>query len=305
MMHSVQDKSGRWYTRREGVVRGPYPAGQISRYILLGRIRESDELSQDQHSWRQVSDCQEMIPEVMKLPPTEENLERLMMARMREDERRPGDRRDQQPDPPESIKERRSGVERRHSEPDLFLRHRQLKQEILKSVARVRPEYKIPGLLAAGILLVLLLGFLTGSEQPDQMAPDCRAAAETGVNWDNCSFPGADIRHADLSGAMIRNAKLDGSQLAGVQFINARLDYSSLAITDLSGADLSNAVLVGASLQGADLRHARLYKTNLAYADLSGADLGGADLTGAVLDHAIWIDRKTCAPGSVGRCERQ
>jgi hypothetical protein len=39
-----------WYTRREGIVRGPFEPGHITRYILLGRIRLDDELSHVQ--WR-------------------------------------------------------------------------------------------------------------------------------------------------------------------------------------------------------------------------------------------------------------
>ena len=52
---------------------------------------------------------------------------------------------------------------------------------------------------------------------------------------------------------------------------------------DLKGANLRGAVLWGADLsdadlRGADLRGADLYKSNLSDADLRGADLKGADL---------------------------
>ena len=66
-----------WHTRRDGVVRGPYPDKQISRYILLGRICKDDELRPDNGSWAPMSAYPELIPEVMKLPPTEENLQKL------------------------------------------------------------------------------------------------------------------------------------------------------------------------------------------------------------------------------------
>lgn len=297
-------KSERWYTRRDGVIRGPYPAGQISRYILLGRIREDDELSMDQQYWQPVDECQALIPEVMKLPPTEENLQRLLMARMREDERQPGDRRDRQPEPPAHIKERRTGSERRQLEPELFLRHRKLKQDVIRSVSNLSGPYRIPLSLVAIVLCGLLLAWVTQSTEPDEALPDCQSPALAGVNWDNCNLSGVELQDAILNGAMIRNAKLDGSLLAGAQLANVRLDYSSMNITDLSAADLSNGVLVGASLNGANLRNARLYKANLAYANLSGALVEGADFTGAVLDHAIWVDQRECAAGSVGQCVR-
>lgn len=304
-MKAAMDKSERWYTRRNGVVRGPYPAGQISRYILLGRIREKDELSLDQCLWEEVSQCQVLIPEVMKLPPTEENIKLLMMARMHEDERRSGDRRDDEPEPPAHIKERRSGVERRQTEPELLVRHRKLKQGIVQSVSKVTGSYKIPltmmAVISAGFLLVTLIGAPT--EQKERPA-DCLAPATIGVNWDNCNLSGANIEGALLNDAKIRFARLDGSVLSGAQLINVRFDYTSLANSDLSEADLTNAVLVGVDLKGADLRNAKLAKANLAYADLSGVFIEGADLTDAVLDNAIWVDQRKCAPGSIGHCER-
>ena len=57
-----------WYTRRDGVVRGPYPDRQISRYILLGRIGENDELRPEGGQWAGMKDYPDLIPEVMKLP---------------------------------------------------------------------------------------------------------------------------------------------------------------------------------------------------------------------------------------------
>jgi hypothetical protein len=299
------DKSERWYTRRNGVVRGPYPAGQISRYILLGRIRENDELSLDQHSWEEVSQCQALIPEVMKLPPTEENIKRLMMARMHEDERRSGDRRDNEPDPPAHIKERRTGEERRQVEPELLVRHRKLKQSITQSVSKVTGSYKTPLLMIAVVLSGFLLSTLINPQTDQNERPsDCLAPAEVGVNWDNCNLSGANIEGAVLNDAMIRFARLDGSVLTNAQLINVRFDYTSLANSDLSETDLTNAVLVGANLNAANLRNAKLSKANLAYADLSGALIEGADLTGAVLGNAIWVDQRKCAPSSIGRCER-
>lgn len=303
-MTEEQDKAERWYTRRDGVIRGPYPAGQISRYILLGRIRESDELSQNQLAWKEVSACQALIPEVMKLPPTEENIKLLMMARMREDERRPGDRRDRGPEPPQHIKERRSGNERRQLEPELLVRHRQLKQDVIQSVSGGSSQYKLPLIMAAIVLAGLVLSYLTRTPQQQITVPDCQSPPAAGVNWDNCNFSGANIEAAILDNTLIRNARLDGSLLSGASLVNARFDYSSLANSDLSNADLTNAVLVGATLNGANLRNARLTGANLAYANLSGALIEGADLADAVLDNAIWIDQRTCAPGSVGRCER-
>ena len=68
--------------------------------------------------------------------------------------------------------------------------------------------------------------------------------------------------------------------------------------------DGSSFGLVGVTLRGSDLRYANLSKADLSYANLSGADIDGADFSGAVLDRAIWIDQRPCAPGSIGVCRR-
>ena len=92
----------------------------------------------------------------------------------------------------------------------------------------------------------------------------CSDPAGPGVDWRNCSKPGAELADADLSDA------------------------------NLKGADLRNADLTGANLTGA----------NLTGALLSGADLMGADLTAALLDDAdltetTWTDGTNCGDGNV------
>jgi len=294
-----------WYTRRDGVVRGPYPDKQVSRYILLGRIRDSDELRPDGGDWKRVADCPDLIPDVMKLPPTEENRQKLLMARMREDERRPGDRRAGPGPGARATQERRGRAERRRDEAPELLRHRELKYQ----VAHVRPSnallYRYPFTFAALILLGFLIGFMLRQEQPDTPPPDCAAQPRPGVNWNNCNLAGLHSVQADLLGARARNAQLDAAQLPRARLAGADLEYSSLNLSDLRHADLSHANLRGVALRGSDLRDARLVEANLSYANLSGARLEGADLSGAILDHTIWTDQHFCAAGSVGECKRQ
>ena len=54
-----------WYMRRQGIVRGPFSARDVTRYILLGRIRMLDELSSDRITWRCVNSYTEMLPPVI------------------------------------------------------------------------------------------------------------------------------------------------------------------------------------------------------------------------------------------------
>src|SRR3569832_663567 len=77
-----------WYVRRKGEVKGPYPAGLITRYILLGRIREDDELSPDGSVWTLVQEHRELIPDVIKAAATDPAAQqRLDAARRWADER--------------------------------------------------------------------------------------------------------------------------------------------------------------------------------------------------------------------------
>jgi len=301
-MAEFDEKTGHWYTRRDGVVRGPFPRGQISRYILLGRIRETDEIRFEFGDWKTVEQCPDLIPEVMKLPPTEENLQKLLLARMHEDERRPGSRRDDSASADNPPVERRYREDRRQNEPELFQRHRILKKEIADGWSEPRPDYRS----AVLITLIVVLGFTVSYwlDRPSATSnePDCRAQPRPGVNWDNCRFTGVHASGTDLRGASIRNARLDGGLLANSRLANARLDYSSLAGVALGGADLSNAVLVGSDLSNADLTRANLMGADLSYANLGNAVLDGARFDGARLDHAIWVDHHECAPDSVGRC---
>ena len=77
-----------WYTRREGVIRGPFDTGHVTRYILLGRIRLDDELSHDQLSWRPTRTVASLLPAEMVNLQGWKDYQQLVEARMHVDERR-------------------------------------------------------------------------------------------------------------------------------------------------------------------------------------------------------------------------
>lgn len=301
-----QDKHKRqlWYTRRDGVVRGPYPEGQINRYILLGRIGDHDQLRHEDGAWAELAAYPELIPEVMKLPPTDENLQKLAMARMREDERRPRDRRDGEVDVPAEVRERRSGEERRRPEPQDMLRHRMLKYQVAHTQRNTRALYRYPAVLAGLVLVGFALSFVLRQTEPDLSPPDCSAAARPGVNWDHCNLAGLQAGAVNLVGAHLRNTRLDAADLRGASLTGANLEYASINLGNLRAADFSHARLVGATVRGSDLRNVRFNNADLSYANLSDARLEGADFSGANLSHVIWVDRKPCLAGSVGACNR-
>lgn len=292
-----------WYTRRDDEVRGPFPAGLITRYILLGRIRESDELSLDQLEWKRVADLPDLIPPLMRPgdgESEEERLQRLTLARRWEDERLAGDRRRTHLSASDKNYQRRAG-DRRQAEPPELIQHRVAKTAARK-LKKPRENY-LPQLLIAGVILAavgaLAIYYPTELAKPAAL---CNAAAQPRVNWSNCTLDGIALKQADLRGANLHNARLGGADLYGAKLTGADLAYANFNNADMRYADLQGSTLLGASLRNADLSNANLQGADLSYANFAGANLGGANLEGAKLDRAIWFDNSVCAVGSRGEC---
>lgn len=92
-----------------------------------------------------------------------------------------------------------------------------------------------------------------------------------------------NFSRADLSGAEIFDANLEG-----FEFVGADLSHSDLTHCNLRGADLTKAKLVNSRLWNADLTGA-----NLTEADLTGSDLSNACLHNTKLWHADIKDVKS------------
>ena len=275
-----------WYVRREGRVTGPYPAGLVSRYVLLGRIKPDDEVSADRAAWLRVCEVDALVPQVMRdaeaHPDDPELQKKLQAARRWADERRhphvplPADR------------------ERRRGEP----------------VTRVRPvvEAEPTGPRAVHYLVLVLLvaavvavPFLLPEPQPASSS-DCSALPAPGVNWSACLLSGRDFANMDLDSAVLRSADLNTANLRAANLHRGDLAYVNFALANLRGANLSHANLLGANLRGADLINANLRDADLRYAILSDARREGADFTGARLDFAEWETGVQCRAHSVGHC---
>jgi uncharacterized protein YjbI with pentapeptide repeats len=320
-----------WYTRRGHEIRGPFPAQQISRFILLGRIQDTDELSVDQHNWQCVTDVPVVIPAELKADLSDPKArEALLIARMREDERNARDRRavSDENRPPEE-RRRRSSSDRRSEEEEVMLRHREVKTAIAEAAKLRNQNYFLRGIIATLLLVAIITAawvyqpWLPWQPKQDQLA-DCNAMPQPWVNYSNCLMEGIKLAGVDLRGSRLRNTNLGSADLRGSQFGGADLAYSNLVAAQLSSANLNQAVLVGANLrnatlveadmsnanlayavlQGADMRGAILINADLRQADLQNANLGEVNLNGAMLDNAIWVDGVPCQPGSVGTCKR-
>lgn len=311
-----------WYTRRGREIRGPFPPGLITRYILLGRIKETDELSIDQIDWMLVSDVPELIPKELKADPSDPvGLQNLKLARYREDERQAGDRRRHG----RMIAQDNSrDKERRKSEPVEVVKHRALKTEIYKAGNKSQEKN------AAGIRVVMLISLFILSVAlgvhyllpQNHIVIRCNAPPAQGVNWSNCQLDGLDFSEFDLSDAKLRNASFRSARMRHVTLRRGDLAYGNFSLAVINDSDLSHVILKGAVLrkadlsntnlfnadltfailQGANLAHANLQNADLSNADLNGANLTEADLRGAKLANTIWIDNSVCAPQSVGVC---
>jgi hypothetical protein len=102
----------------------------------------------------------------------------------------------------------------------------------------------------------------------------------------------ANLRGADLSGALLMLADLSEARLSGANLREAQLGRVNLFRANLDRAILSRAYLGGANLsranfREADLREARLDGTDLTEADLRDTDLSGAHLTGSNFSRAM------------------
>ncbi len=300
-------RSQLWYTRRGNEIRGPFHGGLIQRYILLGRLRASDEVSSDKEVWTPISQMPDLIPQVMQADLDDPLAhERLMAAKRWADERLHPDRRAQgQFANDEMEAERRGNSERRGDELEQEVRYRHNKAQRQSQQTRHRLLNTV-GILVAVTLAAVFIGLTVTVRLPvSEKGADCGAPPRPGVNWSNCrlegmQFAAANLRAANLSSADLSAANLEGSHLAGADLRFAKLSIANLRNANLGRAQMKGVNLINAKLAGADLRQA-----DLSYANLRGADLAGTNLQGAVLDHAIWVNDEVCGTGSTGHCVSQ
>ncbi|MFA5626771.1 MAG: pentapeptide repeat-containing protein [Thiohalomonadaceae bacterium] len=277
-----------WFVRRNKEVKGPFPARLIGSYILLGRISEQDEASQDRQEWLPISAIPELIPKVIHAarahPDDAEAQERLAAARRWADERAVAK------GPP-------SNGDRREGEEDVLVVFHEIDGIHPGRAIKPRDYFLVIGALLALILIAFLI---PSTDKPDE--PECDAPPAPGVNWSNCRMEGGQYPNANLAGANLRSANLIGAVLRAANLVNSDLSYANLSLANLRGANLHGASLKGANLRNTDLTNANLESTDLSYADLSAVDLQAVNLAGARLDHAIWRGGASCLPGSVGEC---
>lgn len=77
----------KWYTQRGARLQGPYSRLTIHRYLLLGRIKNSDRVSKDGALWEPITQVPELIPDELLDLDTDLGWRSFLDARDRVDER--------------------------------------------------------------------------------------------------------------------------------------------------------------------------------------------------------------------------
>jgi len=284
-----KSSKGRWFIKVNDKIRGPFPNQLISSNLILGRMDLHTEVSQDEKNWVPVKDYKALVPDVVLNAHTPEGAKALMLARVREDERR-------------ARTDEEVNDDRREDEDMIIKLHRQLRDDVLNRYHK-KPQ-KSPRNIAivSVIAVVFLLAFLLNQPSVKLAGADCNLSAGSGMNWSSCNKQGQNLAGRDLSSSQFK-----ATQLNGADFSRSRLDYSDLSYANLFHAEMQQSSLQKSLLKGANLRQANLQGANLQDADLSYAELVGAKLDGAILinalfDHALWVNGQQCLPGSVGAC---
>ncbi|NOY62424.1 MAG: pentapeptide repeat-containing protein [Gammaproteobacteria bacterium] len=295
-----------WYVRRGSKVEGPYVEGLIRRRILLGRIRMDDELSDDQHLWRLVSELPELAPATVAAADDDPYGQERLAAAMRWADERSGENRRSGAAMMRSEKnEQRAEAGRRKPEPVELETYRAL----LKSRQRAPVGYQqLRSIkLVIAFVVVVIVGIVSAlyfyQPHEDDDWSRCNMAVAPGINWSYCQAEGAQLKRANLKGALLVSINLRGADLYQANLAGADLSYANLALANLQQANLQQVQLKGAVLSGSDLSAADLRGADLSYANLNGADLTNSLLKGARLDHAVWFDGQLCKEGSVDGCK--
>lgn len=288
-----------WYIRRGEQLKGPYPDAIIKQGVLLGRVREDDEASEDQKNWQPIAACKFLYPDVMLDENTSEH--DIHEAQIKADERGK-DRRGKAKSQMEE--ERRRARDRRQEEADDMLEYRERHVRVMESLRGQNSSQKSKrGFVYLSLVSIILIGtgyFFTPTDELGKA--QCDAMAQPGINWSNCSLHGIDQSNSNLEKANLKSAKLNGVNFLGSNLSGADLAYAELSLANLGNTELTGANFKGADLSGTDLSYANFTDANLSHADLTNANIGGANLTNARLDNAIWIDKRICGKGSIGRC---
>ncbi|MDH3354404.1 MAG: pentapeptide repeat-containing protein [Chromatiales bacterium] len=267
-----------WYCRVQEESYGPLTLVQMLHYIILNRVGDDDEVSNDEENWQPLKQVNMLNPKsVMGLKGILSDEDKSYLEA--------------------TLAWREKNITESSEEDPIVDEYIALRRR------RAKRKNPVVGYVILFLLIVVVGGgaFLIPKNEI-QIAIDCKSPAAPNVNWTNCSFEGAILDNKDLQGAKLRNIKLRGAQLLATNLSKADIAYGDLSLTKLRAVRFDGADLRGANLRKSDLRRASFVGADLSAADLRGANLTGANLEGVKLGKALWTDGGTCQVGSVGRC---
>lgn len=82
----VADES-QWYVQKGSRVQGPFSTNEVGRFLLLGRVRNTDRVSRDGELWEPVTQVPELIPEELLNLQSDEGWNQFLSVRSTNDER--------------------------------------------------------------------------------------------------------------------------------------------------------------------------------------------------------------------------
>ncbi len=82
----VTDES-QWYVQKGSRVQGPFTADEVGRFLLLGRVRNTDRVSRDGELWEPVTQVPELIPEELLDLQSDDGWNQFLHVRQASDER--------------------------------------------------------------------------------------------------------------------------------------------------------------------------------------------------------------------------
>jgi len=281
-----------WYIRSHtsGETKGPFPGGQITQELLLGRYKLNDEVSHDKEEWILIRDVSELIPEILTENRDEAGFEdRLAAARRWADERRGVDGIDEHGERRANASYEKEEIKRLHNLAN------KAKKKNNPFVTFIQLAF-----VFVAITAVIVLAFQYSPNEDNVV--DCSAPANQGVNWSGCNLSGSKLSNATLVAANLMNANLQTANLYSADLSHANLKYTQLHLTNLKYVNFTKANLTGANLMGADLSGASFDYANLSYANFRDTNVETANFSNARLDQAIWVDGRTCRVNSIGSC---
>ena len=286
------NRTNAWYIRSQsdGEVTGPFPSGQISQEMLLGRHKLDDEVSHDKEEWVLIRNVAEIVPDIFTENRDEPGFnDRLAAARRWADERRGVEDIDRQGERRENESYESAEIKRLH--------RLATKAKKKSSPMAIFIQFSIVfGVIAA----VVVLAFQYSPKGVGDV--DCSEPAKQGVNWSGCNLSGIQLPKANLIAANLMNINLQTANLGAADLSLANLKYAQLHLTNLKYVNFEKANLTAANLMGADLSGASFHHANLSYANFRDAIILTTDFSNARLDHAIWVDGRTCKVNSIGTC---